>query len=437
MSNTTTFESPDTASVLTGNRIRVDAPDYLPGTVRHGSRIQPGLYDARAKDSSSQAVKELGVLANTWSLEHIETLVDQGRRAVWGGMFWDSPLFRATDTIGVSIMELWRRDSKHAERVAENHFQIPSEFCSMIKSMAGRWHLRKNDRIRRILAFGSTCEPASMVEEHARRDGYEIHTVEGATAFKLGERRDELVKFFANELRKATVWLQGKPVDEDRLAEEIRLKNEAIKKVARIMDLRLKRPFDIGSLPMMWLIMGTSSYFGNREKFNAILDQILLDLEEAAKTPDTRPCLPLVLAGGPPGGLSFFELLENANAVLVGLVILGTSLYREDVPPLESLAHYLFEAQLRGELGEATGASALLRRRRIEELIAKTGARGLISSAITACPYASLVQQLERNYFRKQGFPIVGLECTVHNEPVTEEQTMKIKAFLEQLSESF
>jgi hypothetical protein len=116
--------------------------------------------------------------------------------------------------------------------------------------------------------------------------------------------------------------------------------------------------------------------------------------------------------------------------------MLGTSLYREDVPPLESLAHYLFDSQLRGELGEATGASATLRRRGIEALIEKTGAKGLISSAVTACPYASLVQQLERNYFRKQGFPIVALEHSVHNEPVTEEQTMKVKAFLEQLGEA-
>lgn len=410
-----------------------DAPT---ATKRHGSRIHPGLFDATAEAGSSPAVKALGALVNNWNLERIEALAAQGKRAIWGGMFWDSPLFRATDTIAISITELWRRDSKEAERIAEDHFQIPSEFCSMIKTMSGRWHLKRNTIINRILIFGSTCEPASMLEQHARRDGYEIHTVEGATAFKINERRDELVKFFANELRKATIWLQGKPVDEDRLAEEIRLKNQAIRKVARIMDLRLKRPRDLGSLPMMWLIFGTSSYYGDPAQYNALLDQILHDLEQAAQTPDPRPYLPLILAGQPPGGLSFFELLENAGAVLVGLVILGTALYREDVPPLESLAHYLFESQLRGELGEATGASALLRRRRIEELIEKTGARGLVSSAVTACPYASLVQQIERNYFRKQGFPIVALEHSVHNEPITEEQTMKIKAFLEQLSET-
>jgi benzoyl-CoA reductase/2-hydroxyglutaryl-CoA dehydratase subunit BcrC/BadD/HgdB len=427
------------AAIATAARgIRVDALDYEPGVTRHGSRHQPNIYDAKVENPFSQAIVELGELARSWNLERIEHLVvHEGRRAVWGGAAWDSPLLRATDTIPASIMELWRKESHRSERIAEDTFHIPSEFCSMIKTMIGRWHTKRDDPIKRILAFSSGCEPMSMVIEHARNIGYEVYTLEGVTAFKVGEGLENRAKFLAAELRKASVWLQGKPVDEDRLSAEIRLKNAALKKVARILDLRLKRPFDIGSIEVMWLLGGSSGYFGNPGKYFEILDRLLAELEEAAKTPETRPSLPLILAGGPPGGLSFFQLLEKADAVLVGFVLLGTSLYREDMPPLESLAHYLFESQLRGELGEATGASALLRRRGIEALIEKTGARGLISSAITACPYASLVQQLERNHFRKQGFPIVALEHTVHNDPTTEEQTMKIKAFLEQLSESF
>ncbi|RRJ95602.1 2-hydroxyacyl-CoA dehydratase [Opitutaceae bacterium TAV4] len=438
MSNTVTFDSPDSVSIDTENRIRVDAPDYQPGTVHHGSRFQPDIFNAKVEKPFSQAIVDLNELARSWNLERIEQLVVQeGRRAVWGGAAWDSPLLRATDTIATSIMELWRKESHRSERIAEDTYQIPSEFCSMIKTMIGRWHLKREDPIKRILAFSSGCEPIGMVIEHARSASYEVYTLEGVTAFKVGEGLENRVKFLAGELRKSSIWLQGHPVDEDRLAAEIRQKNEALRKVARILELRLTRPFDVGSLEVMWLLGGSSTYFGNPKKYFDVLNRLLAELEEAAKVPETRPYLPLILAGGPPGGLSFFQLLEKANAVLVGFVLLGTSLYREDVPPLESLAHYLFESQLRGELGEATGASALLRRRGIEALIEKTGARGLISSAVTACPYASLVQQLERNYFRKQGFPIVALEHTVHNEPTTEEQTMKIKAFLEQLNESF
>ncbi|MDR1498320.1 MAG: 2-hydroxyacyl-CoA dehydratase family protein [Puniceicoccales bacterium] len=410
----------------------------MPTTTEATATAQPDLFTAKEENPFSSTVVELGQLAASWSLEHIERLVrEQGRRAVWGGFAWDSPLFRATDVIPVSIMELWRKESHLAEQIAESDYQIPAEFCSMIKTMAGRWHLLKaaDSPIKRVLAFSSGCEPIGMVIEHARSQGYEIHTLEGATAFRVGERSEAAVQLVANEIRKTAVWLQGgKPLDEDRLGEEICLKNEALRKIARILELRLKRPYLVGSLPAMWLLGGSSGFFGNQKKFFEILDRLTAELEEAVKVPDNRPYLPLILAGGPPGGMSFFKLLDQHSTVLVGFVLLGTALYREDVSPAESLVHYLFDSQLRGELGEATGASAVLRRRGIEELIAKTGAKGLISSAITACPYASLVQQLERNYFRKKGFPIVALEHSVHNDPVTEEQTMKIKAFLEQLT---
>ncbi|MDR0535728.1 MAG: 2-hydroxyacyl-CoA dehydratase family protein [Puniceicoccales bacterium] len=418
-----------------GDTVPSDA--YAPGTVRHGSLTQPDLYEAKDERPFSRTVIELGELAAGWNLARIEELVrTENRRAVFGGFAWDSPLLRATGTIGVSIMELWRKDSKRAERIAERDYLVPPEFCSMIKTMIGRWDLlNASSPIRRILAFSSSCEPIGMVLEHARNLGYEIHTLEGATAFKTDERPEATVKFLANEIHKAGAWLQdGKPLDEERLGEEIRRKNAALRKVARILDLRLKRPFDIGSLPTMWLLGGTSGFFGDYERFDNILDRLIAELESAAKTPETRPYLPLILAGAPPGGLSFFKLLEEHNAVIVGLVLLGTALYREDVPPAESLAHYLFDSQLRGELGEATGASATLRRRGIEALIEKTGAKGLVSSAVTACPYASLLQQIERNYFRNKNFPLVALEHSVHNEPITEEQTMKIKAFLEQLT---
>jgi len=85
-------------------------------------------------------------------------------------------------------------------------------------------------------------------------------------------------------------------------------------------------------------------------------------------------------------------------------------------------------------LGEGAGASATHRKVRVEELLKETGARGIINSIVTACPYASVVQQLERNYFKKQGIPMVALENTVHNEPPTEEQVMKVKTFIDMLS---
>jgi benzoyl-CoA reductase/2-hydroxyglutaryl-CoA dehydratase subunit BcrC/BadD/HgdB len=275
-----------------------------------------------------------------------------------------------------------------------------------------------------------------MVLDHAHRDGYDVHCIDAATAFKEGERRTELVDFLINELQKVALWLTGKRVDEARLSEELQFKNRMVRKVRKILDLRLKAPFFLTATPTSQILLGSNHYFGERAKYEAILDGITAELEVAAARPEKREFIPLVLAGGVAGGPKLLKIIEENNGVVVGWVIHSTSDFREDIPPLQAVAEYLFEAQLKGELGEGAGASAQLRKRRVEELVDKTNARGIVSSFVTGCPYGSVVQGLERQYFKKKGVPLVGLEHSVHaEEPPTEEQVTRVKAFIEMLAE--
>ncbi len=391
----------------------------------------------RPPQQPSKAIQALTELAKTYTYRDIERAVDEGKSAIWGGNSWEAPLIRACDTIPVGFNELWREDSLKAEAISENHHQIPSEFCSMIKAMIGRLHLKKEDKIKRILYFGSTCEPISMVLEHARHDGYDLFLIDSATAFKASERRETLIKFLVHELEKVAIWLTGKPVNEEKLWAELRLKNRITAKVRRVLELRVKSPFYVPSLPTLMVLLGGMHYFGNPDRFLSILDQLIEELEIAAQIPEERPYIPLVLAGligGVVGGGGLLNAIEESNGVILGWVLVSTSDFREDVPPLESIAHYLFDAQLKGELGEGAGASATYRRVRVEELLKATRARGIISSFVTGCPYGSVVQGIEREYFKKQGVPIVTLETTVHDQPPTEEQITKVKTFIEMLS---
>jgi len=402
-------------------------------TVRRHRRS--GQSSAPPSGTDSEAIKALGELHKNYSLAQIERWAEEGRSVIWGGNSWEAPLIRACDTIPVGFAELWKQDSLRAEAIAENHFQIPSEFCSMIKSMIGRLHLRKDNKIKRILYFGSTCEPISMVLEHARHDGYDLHCIDTATAFKQGERQSELVAFLVNELQKVSLWLTGRRVDEDRLKEELKFKNRILRKVRRILDLRVKAPFYLNSPPTSQLLLGSNQYFGKPQEYERVIDRLLVELEAVVVVPEKRPFIPLVLAGGVAGGPKLLKVIEEAHGVILGWVIHSTSDFRDDIPPLEAVAHYLFDAQLKGELGEGAGASATLRRRRIDELVEQTGARGIISSFVTGCPYGSVVQSIEREYFKKKGVPMVSLEHTVHaEEPPTEEQITRVKAFVEMLS---
>lgn len=385
---------------------------------------------------TSPAVEELGKLRKSYSMAGIERLVAQGKKAIWGGNSWEAPLIYACDTIPVAMNELWRYESLAAESVGGNYYQIPPEFCSMIKALIGRLHLRAPDPINKILYFGSCCEPIVNVLELAKTDSYDVYCIENVTSFKTKDKRPEMVAFLVKELERVVFWLNNdKPVDEEKLWTEIKRKNLVSQKIRTILNLRLEAPLYLSSTSTMQVILGTNHYYGNPEKYIALLDQLIDELTVAASTPEDRRYVPIVLAGGGGGGMGILKVIEESQGAVVGWVVAGTEDYRLDVPPLESIAHYLFDVQRRGELGEGAGTSATYRKYRVEELIKKTRARGYISMSITGCPYGSAVQMVERDYLQSMGIPIINLETNVHKEPPSEEQIMRVKAFFEMLSE--
>jgi len=399
-----------------------------------GARSGARSFGPVRRPEDSAALGALAGLARSYWFEQIQDLLTNGGdNAIWGGIGFESPLIFASDTIPVGIDQLWAVESHRTEAIAENYFQVPPEFCSMIKTILGRLHLEKDRKIKRFLHFGSGCEPISSALDLAKRDGYDVFIVDTVSAFKAEEKREDLVAFLVYELERTALWLTGKPVNEDRLREEIKKKNSINKKVRRILDLRSKNPHYIPGLQTQLLFLGSFHYFGQPEKFIKILDDLIEELEEIALTPEPPTYVPLVIAGFI-GNERLFQAIEESNGAVVGWVGPGKTDYREDVPPVESLAHFLLDAQSRGELGELVGASVAYRRLAVEEEVRKTGALGVVSSSITGCPYASLMQQLERDHFNALGIPLVTLETSIHKDPPTEEQITRIKAFVEMLT---
>jgi benzoyl-CoA reductase/2-hydroxyglutaryl-CoA dehydratase subunit BcrC/BadD/HgdB len=380
-------------------------------------------------------LQELEELAQSYSFEKIRRLGSEGKPAIWGGMSWEAPLIHSCGVLPVRISELWRKNSHESEAVGENLFQIPSEFCSMVKALIGSLHTHRDQSIKRILYFGGTCEPIANVMELAKSDGYDLHCIENVSAFKPEDRNPALIAFLAEELQKTAIWLTGAPVDEERLKEEIRKKNLIAGKVRKILELRLKNPFLLPSLPTMQLMGGATHYFGDSDKFIHVLNSLIREMESASEATGSQHYIPLVFAGGDVMSANVIRIVEESNSVILGWVAFGSGSYREDLPPLESMAHYLLDVQGRGELGEGAGTSSTLRRFRIEHLVQSTGARGVITSAITGCPFGSIVQQTERSYFKQKGIPYLALESNVHRDPLAEEQVMRIKTFIEMLSQ--
>jgi benzoyl-CoA reductase/2-hydroxyglutaryl-CoA dehydratase subunit BcrC/BadD/HgdB len=383
--------------------------------------------------ADSPGLAALQALAETYSYATIQKEAAAGKSALWGGWSWDSPLIYACDTIPLGYDQLWYDESRESEAIAEDHFQVPGEFCSMIKAMIGRLHTDRDNSIKRILHFGSGCEPISSVLELAKRDGYDVQTLDTVTAFRSAEKRASGIAFLVSELRRIAIWLTGHPVDEERVAQEIRRKNRLLAKVEHVLDLRARHPLYIPGIQTKQIFMGSMHMFGDPDRFGDVLDRLSAELEELDQYPESTPFIPLVLAGSV-GNQRLFQAIEESGGGIAGWVYHGTRKYDETLPPLESLAHFVLDAQARGDIGEAVGASVAYRRILVEEEVRKTGARGIISSSIIGCPYANLMQQLERDHFSKLGILLIALETDVHREPPTEEQIMRVKAFVEMLS---
>ena len=382
--------------------------------------------------SPTPGLKALQELVASFSFDQIERRAEAGLQAVWGGATWEAPLIYACDTVPIAMAELWRERSREAEAVGESELQIPSEFCSMVKVVAGRLHLRTAKTIRRILHFGGGCEPIGMVLEMLRRKGYDVLTIESVHAFRAEDKRPEVLRILSEEFERIAQWLTGKPVDRDRLAEELHKKNRLLGKLRKLLDLRKSAPLSLTSVPTSQLLNGSSHCYGNPQKYLRVLDLLIAELEIASLSPPQDRFVPLVLAGGAVSP-SILQVIEESRGAILGWILVGTVDYREDVPPLESLAHYLLDAQARGELGEGAGASATFRRHRIESLVSETASKGVVSTATTGCPYASIVQQMERTHFKKLGVPFIGLETNVHKERPSEEQIMRVRTFMEML----
>lgn len=393
------------------------------------SQLEYIKYSRNQIHSYSKGVQKLFDLAVAYIYD-AEEGHRQGRKAVWTWCLWEAPLVYACDTIPVSFTELGRLGSYEAVTVAEDYYQIPREACSMVKATLGEWYLRRGG-IDRILGFSASCEPYNLASELIKNQGYDVYYID--TVYLPPrydpERYDEMLRFFVDELRAAAGWLTGGKFDEAKLEFELKRRNRIMAKVRRIMELRLKHPLYIRSLPTMFLLMGSGHYFGKPEEYTEALDLLVEELEAADKYGQSQgKAIPLVWAGGRGQEFGVYQSIDDAGGAILGWVIPTPFVrdYREEVPPLESLARYLLDGQMAG--------ASVYTQRVIEEQIKKTGACGLIQYGYVGCSFSGIDRELHREHFHKQGIPSLSLEGSFQVGPPTGQILTRVKAFVEMLS---
>jgi benzoyl-CoA reductase/2-hydroxyglutaryl-CoA dehydratase subunit BcrC/BadD/HgdB len=231
------------------------------------------------------------------------------------------------------------------------------------------------------------------------------------------------------ELREAAFWLNGKPLDEERLGAELKRRNRFLHKIRRILELRRQHPFYIKSLPTMFLLMGSGHYFGKPDEYNEMLDLLLAELSEPKSEGEaSKKIVPLVWNGGRGQEFGVYQAIDESGGAILGWVIPTPYArdYREDLPPIEALARYYLDGQ--------TAGASIYKRGVVEEQIKKAGARGMVLYGYVGCSFSGVEREMERKHFQKLGIPSISLDGTFQVGPPSGQLLTRVRAFVEMLS---
>ncbi|MCE5287039.1 MAG: 2-hydroxyacyl-CoA dehydratase family protein, partial [Pelosinus sp.] len=256
--------------------------------------------------SYSEAVQRILDLSAAY-IPDAEKAYNEGKiDAVWSNAAgWQVPLIYSFGIIPVSYSEMGRLSTKESMQISEDYYQFPIETCSMVKCTVGQWHTRRNTpgTIKRIIGNSSACEPYNLAWELMKREGYDVYNNDviyrGPTV--EGKRLEELIKFFVKEIYDLAEWLTGsRKIDEDKLRIEIQRKNRLLLKLRKVLELRQKHPFYVRSLAtILMLNVGLNNYFGKPDEYEAAIDLLIEELENApVNEKDLKNVIPLVWAGG-------------------------------------------------------------------------------------------------------------------------------------------
>ncbi|HBC91668.1 MAG TPA: hypothetical protein DCZ10_01855 [Pelotomaculum sp.] len=368
---------------------------------------------------------------------YVERAHQEGKKAIFCSALypttWEAPLLYALDTIPYATGEIGRLSDFRVMQIAEDYYQFPIETCSMVKCLVGQWHIRKDDpgAVKRILGVSSGCEPFNMAWETMKMQGFDVHNPDVIYRAKGvdGERLENLIKFFIRQLYRTIEWVSGsREFDEEKLRLEIQRKNRLLEKMRKVLELRLKRPYYIRSLPTILILnSGVANYFARPEEFEATLDLLIEELENIpVDEEENKKVIPLLWVGTTAQEFGIYEAIDQAGGALLGFRSSPNKLFREDVPPLEAIAYYLYDNQRAG--------AEIYMRRFLDEELGRINARGMILYGIIGCSYNSVEREMHRNYFHQKGIPSINLEGAFQLGGPTGQVLTRVKAFTEMLS---
>jgi benzoyl-CoA reductase/2-hydroxyglutaryl-CoA dehydratase subunit BcrC/BadD/HgdB len=380
----------------------------------------------------SPAINKLLDLADDY-VPGAERAFKAGHPAVWcTANNYQPVLLYSLGVTPVSYGEMGRYSAKEDMLIAEDFYQFPVETCSMVKCTVAQWHKRMNTgTINRILGSSSSCEPFNLAWEVMRKHGYDVFNNEviyrGPTV--EGERLERLVKFTVEQMLDVAEWLTGeRRIDEEKLRVEVARKNRLLVKLKKILELRRNHPFYMKSLAIiLTLNVGLNNYFGKPEEYESAIDALIAELENTPiNEKDLKTVIPLVWAGGTGQEFGIYEAIDQAGGALLGLRSVPFRFYREDVPPLEAIARWVYD--------NSNAGAGVYARNVLDSEVERLKARGVILYGYIGCSFASVDREMWRRFFHEKGLACINLEGSFQTGAPTGQVLTRIKAFVEMLA---
>jgi benzoyl-CoA reductase/2-hydroxyglutaryl-CoA dehydratase subunit BcrC/BadD/HgdB len=178
---------------------------------------------------------------------------------------------------------------------------------------------------------------------------------------------------------------------------------------------------------ILTLNVGLNNYFGKPEPYEEAIDALIAELEKApVQEKDLKTVIPLVW-GGPTGQeFGVYEAIDQAGGALLGLRSVPFRLYREDLPPLESLARWIYD--------NSTAGAGVYARHVLESEVDRLQARGVILYGYIGCSFASVDREMWRRYFHEKGLACINLEGSFQTGAPSGQVLTRVKAFVEMLA---
>jgi benzoyl-CoA reductase/2-hydroxyglutaryl-CoA dehydratase subunit BcrC/BadD/HgdB len=376
--------------------------------------------------TGSPAVDKIFDLALTY-IQRADEAHLAGRKVVYGGGMTDAPIIHATDTFPCVFPELGRLAGDGSVSLAEDHFRIARETCSMVKATMGEL-LKRKPLFKRLINYCSLCEPYNAAFEVLREEGYDIHSVdlpyrgEGVD----GGRFESLVDFAEEELRGLATWLGGGAFDEERLGGEIRRLNRLHAKVRRVLELQVANPDYIGTLETLFVWNGANHNYGVPGEYEALLDQLVDELERYAAKGVESARVPIVWAGGRGQEFGLYKLFDDLNGFIASWTMTGLLLrdYDEALPPLRAVARNTVLG-----MGGPGGSKDQLPH--LEDAIRRTASKGIIFYGYFGCSFSSVNFEVLKKHFNAEGIPSLILDGSFQTGVPTGQNVTRLKAFME------